>query len=524
MNEKKPTRREYEDVYSYSTQKPQNYRRGYKPMEQREVIYPNKLLEFLCKDNKKNTKRILVFLLVFLMLFVVFLIGSFINEKLNTIHGENEVFTGVADEDYTENFDEEQFEAMHEVSNAASLNDLLKKWHNNGGELMKQKFIINVLLVGIDGKDGVTKGGNSDSLILVSINKKTEKITLVSFMRDSRTYFEVNGRDYWNKVNAAYARGGANATVQTLENDYKIDIDYYVAVDFSTFPKVINALGGITVDVQEYEQKYINRTTHAIKKIPNYGPVKLDGAQALVYSRIRHSDADSDVSRTRRQRTVIEALIKSAKGATKGQLLNAIDKLLPYLGTDCPKNKIVSYAAQALAQNWMDYEIVNVTMPDEDCRKDAMIDGQSLWVVDYPLAAQKVQLAVYGATNIELTDGRITAFYYVRNNPGTSGYRRASTTSATQASYTKASATYATTKPSADLDSGEEETTRRSIFNKPTTVPDDQNDEADKKDNNDDSNDNNDNNKIGGRLINRKDNKNDQKDDNDEKVTQASDD
>lgn len=482
MNENKPTRREYEDVYSSSTPQNQPYRRGHKPMEQREVVYPNKLLEFLCKNNKKNTKRILVCLLVFLVLFIAFVIGSFVNEKLNIIHTGDEVFTGMDDEEeYSENFDEEQFEAMHEVSNAASLNDLLKKWHNNGGDLMKQKFIINVLLVGIDGKEGVTKGGNSDSLILVSINKKTEKITLVSFMRDSLSYFEVNGRDHWNKVNAAYARGGANATLQTLENDYKIDIDYYVAVDFSTFPKVIDALGGITVDVKQYEQEYINRTTHAIKKIPNYGLVKLDGKQALVYSRIRHSDADSDVSRTRRQRTVIEALIKSAKGATKGQLLNAIDKLLPYLGTDCPKNKIVSYGAQALTQNWMDYEIVNVTMPDEDCRKDAMINGMSLWVVDYPLAAQKVQMAVYGTTNIELTDGRLTAFYYVRNNAGTAGaYRKTSTTQAvtyrnsgssyssdsTTSSYERT--TYPTTRPSATVAQDDDETTRRSIFNKPT--------------------------------------------------------
>ena len=515
MNENKPSKREYEDVYSSSSREPQTYRRGHKPMDQREIIYPNKLLEFLCKDNKKNTKRLLVGILVFLVLFAAFVVGSFINDKLNIIHTGDEVFTGVDDEDYSENFDEEQFQAMHEISSAASLNDLLKKWHNNGGELMHQKFIINVLLIGIDGKDGVTKGGNSDSLILVSINKKTEKITLVSFMRDSLSYYEMNGRGYWSKVNAAYARGGANATVQTLENDYKVDIDYYVAVDFSTFPKVIDALGGITVNVQEYEQKYINRTTHAIKKIPNYGEVKLDGAQALVYSRIRHSDADSDVSRTRRQRTVIEALIKSAKGATKGQLLNAIDKLLPYLGTDCPKNKIVSYGAQALTQDWMDYEIVNVTMPDEDCRRDAMINGQSLWVVDYPLAAQKVQLAVYGTTNIELTDGRITAFYYVRNNSGSSSgaYRKTGTTSAYQAGSTKASATYATTKPSANLDSGEDGTTRKSIFNKVTTAPADQGGDDDKADSND-----NENTTKGNRIssiIGKKD---------DEKATQAPDD
>ncbi|HBL40248.1 MAG TPA: hypothetical protein DDY98_01220, partial [Ruminococcaceae bacterium] len=437
---------------------------GRKPIEQREIVYPNKFLEFMCKNNKKNTKRILIAILVFLLLFFAFIIGSFINEKLDKINDSSEVFTGVADEDYSENFDEAQFNAMHEISNAASLDDLLKKWHNNGGELMKQKYIINVLLVGIDGKNGVTKGGNSDSLILVSINKKTEKITLVSFMRDSRSYFEINGKDYWSKVNAAYARGGASATVKTLENDYKVDIDYYVAVDFSTFPKVINALGGITVDVKQYEQEYINRTTHAIKKIPNYGKVKLDGAQALVYSRIRHSDADSDVSRTRRQRTVIEALIKSAKGATKGQLLNAVDKLLPYLGTDCPKNKIVAYAAQALTQGWMDYEITNVTMPDEECRKDAMIDHQSLWVVDYPLAAQKVQLALYGKSNIELSANRVSAFSFVRSNSGYS-----SSSGGSSSSDNKETTTYATTKANATTPN-ESETTRKSIFRLPTTT------------------------------------------------------
>ena len=489
MNENKPTNREYEDVYSSSESQPQTYRRGYKPLDQREVVYPNKFFEFMGKNNKRNTKIILVCLLVFLLLFIGFVIASFINDKLNVIHNSSEVFTGVeeGEEEYSESFDDQEFQAMHEVSNAASLDDLLKKWHNNGGELMKQKYIINVLLIGIDGKNGVTKGGNSDSLILVSINKKTEAITLVSFMRDSRTYFEVNGRDYWNKVNAAYARGGANATMKTLENDYKVDIDYYVAVDFSTFPKVIDALGGITVDVQEYEMKYINRTTHAIKKIPNSGPVKLDGAQALVYSRIRHSDADSDVSRTRRQRTVIEALIKSAKGATNGQLLNAVDKLLPYLGTDCPKSKIVSYAAQALTQGWMDYEIVNVTMPDIDSRKDAMIDGLSLWVVDYPLAAQRVQQALYGTTNIELSDGRITALYYVRNNPGTYGSTHGKT-SGTQASTTRQSyaSSYATTTAPnvTEAEETEPKETRTSIFGRLTTAPANNNDPDDNGDEN----------------------------------------
>lgn len=408
-------RTQFEDIYSDSS-KERNYKRGHKPLEQREIVYPNKFVEFLAKDNKKNTKRLLVGILVFLVLFIVFLVVSFINSKLDLISFEDggEVFTGHgSDVEITEDFDEAEFEAMHEVSDAASLDDLLKKWYQLDGSIMDQDYIINVLLIGIDGKGGVKRGGNSDSLILVSINKKTEKITLCSFMRDSRTYFEVNGRSRVAKINATYSAGGAQATVETLEKNYKIDIDYYVAVDFTSFPKVIDALGGITVDMKEYEQKYINRTTSKIKKIPNYGEVHLDGDQALVYARIRKCDADSDVSRTRRQRGVITAIIQSAKGASLAQLNATVDTMLPLLATDCTKNKILSYGAQAVTQGWMNYEIQQLTMPDEETRAEARIGGLSFIIVDYPVAAQKVQLALYGTTNIELDYNRDSAFDFI---------------------------------------------------------------------------------------------------------------
>lgn len=409
---------QFEDVYSDSTKEKEKpaYKRGHKPLDQREICYPNKFFEFLLKNNKRNTKIILSTMIILIVLMIGALVASFIQDKLDLINieGEDEVFTG--DENYSESFEDDEFEAMHEVSNAASLDDLLKKWYQMDGSNMSQDYVINVLLIGIDGKNGVKYGGNSDVLMLVSINRKTRTITLCSFMRDSRTYFEANGRSYWAKVNATYSRGGAATTIGTLERDYKIDIDYYVAVDFTSFPKVIDALGGVTVDMKEYEQRYINRTTTAIKKIPNYGPVKLDGKQALVYARVRKCDADSDVSRTRRQRTLITAIINSAKGASLTQLNNAIDTLLPLLATDCSRSQILSYGAQALAQGWLGYEIKQVTMPDEDTRKGAMINGVSYWVVDYPLAAQRVQLALYGTTNIELDDYRDSALDYIKFN------------------------------------------------------------------------------------------------------------
>ncbi len=409
---------QFEDVYSDSSKEKEKpaYKRGHKPLDQREICYPNKFFEFLLKNNKRNTKIILAAMIILILLMIGALVAVFIQDKLDLINieGEDEVFTG--DENYSENFEDEDFEAVHEVSNAASLDDLLKKWYQMDGSNMSQDYVINVLLIGIDGKNGVKYGGNSDVLMLVSINRKTQTITLCSFMRDSRTYFEANGRSYWAKVNAAYSKGGAAATIETLEKDYKIGIDYYVAVDFTSFPKVIDALGGVTVDMKEYEQRYINRTTTAIKKIPNYGPVKLDGKQALVYARIRKCDADSDVSRTRRQRTLITAIINSAKGASLTQLNNAVDTLLPLLATDCSRSQILSYGAQALAQGWLNYEIKQVTMPDEDTRKGAMINGVSYWVVDYPLAAQRVQLALYGTTNIELDEYRDSALDYVKFN------------------------------------------------------------------------------------------------------------
>ena len=141
----------------------------------------------------------------------------------------------------------------------------------------------------------------------------------------------------------------------------------------------------------------------------------MTGAQALVFARIRHSDSDSDVSRTRRQRQVITALINSAKGASLSQLSSALDTLFKYVKTDLTKMQILSYAAQALANGWVNYEIVQTPISDEDVFRTGWVGDQSVVLMDLPLAAQRVQEAVYGKgeSNIVLEDGRVTAFSLV---------------------------------------------------------------------------------------------------------------
>ena len=161
--------------------------------------------------------------------------------------------------------------------------------------------------------------------------------------------------------------------------------------------------------MQEYEASYINRTN------PDFhieaGPaVKLTGKQALVFARIRKSDYDSDVSRTRRQRQVITSLIQSAKSASLSQLNNTLDALFAYVKTDLTKSQILSYAAQALTKGWINYEITQFALSDNDVFRTGYVGNSAVVFMDFPLAAQRVQTEIYGESNIVLDENRAKVF------------------------------------------------------------------------------------------------------------------
>ncbi len=372
---------------------------------------PNPVAAFFWTNKRRRAKNIYFILTTFMLIIALGL--GYVNSLLNGItydSDNNSQSVSIPEDDVVE---DEEYRIMTAINNAGSLNEYLYEWANNNGELRSSKNVINVLLVGLDSDTALEEGGRSDSLILVSLNKKTKKINMTSFFRDTWTYMNISGNGRYGKLNSSYYYGSDEALIDTIEKDFKIDIDYYVAVDFSSFTDIINALGGLTVEVQQYEAEYINRTTiHTI----DYGPaVKLNGAQALVFARIRHSDSDSDVSRTRRQRQVITALINSAKGASLTQLSNALDTLFKYVKTDLTKMQILSYAAQALANGWMNYEIIQTPISDTDVFRTGYVGDESVVLMDFPLAAQRVQEAIYGEgeSNIILEDGRITAFSLV---------------------------------------------------------------------------------------------------------------
>lgn len=296
---------------------------------------------------------------------------------------------------------EPQAVTLTENLTAGTVQGNLRQWSGAEDGIIQDENVMNVLLLGVDDTDGESR---SDAIILMSLNKETKKISLVSFYRDSYAYIQdENGGGHFSKINYAYKLGGGDLAVKTVERLFKVKIDHFVSVNFKTFTNVIDELGGIDIDVEKYESDFIRRTSR-YKDMPYGENVHLDGARALVYARIRKCDADSDISRTRRQRKVVDALIAKTKTASIGQLAGLADQLLPYVVTDFSKKDIVSTGTQAVTQKWMDYEkhqISCVTIEENGWNKS--LNGTDIVLVDYPACAKKLQETLYGKSLITLS-------------------------------------------------------------------------------------------------------------------------
>ena len=350
----------------------------------------------LPKKKKIIIKVIAVILAIILVLSTVF--GIFVIHKFGLL-GDN--LNDTTSDDII--YDDGEFEDIEIDIGSAGFKQALIDWATIGNDKhMTSKNVINVLLIGADSRKG-TNSGNTDVMMLLSLNRKTKQLKLVSFLRDSYLYIEGKDNSYCTKLNAAFSMGGPETLVQTIENNYKIDIDNYVIVNFESFKSIIDAMGGVTVDVQQYEADY-NYKKFKIE-LPVGEGVTLNGEQALCFCRIRGCDSDGDVSRTRRQRQVIDSIISRVKEASISDLNKYIDILLPYVETGYSEGQILSLGIKAVTGGWANYERTQLQMPPEDCRTSGSAN-MWIWVVDYQLAAPKLQMEIYGQSNITIEDGR----------------------------------------------------------------------------------------------------------------------
>lgn len=238
-------------------------------------------------------------------------------------------------------------------------------------ELYSDSEQVNILLVGTDARENETKS-RSDTMMLVTLDKKNGQIKLTSFLRDS--YVQIAGKKK-NKLNASYYFGGIQGLIDTLELNFKVNIPYYVLVDFEIFTEIVDQLGGITVDVSEKESYY---TYHSGEvgvpvRIEAGENVLLNGEQALWYSRIRY--LDSDFMRTERQRKVITAIVDKAKQQGLVDMIKLAQAIVPLVQTNMTADEMTKLGMDAVFKQAYNYPIVQQTIPAEGTWKSKTMSG-----------------------------------------------------------------------------------------------------------------------------------------------------
>jgi LCP family protein required for cell wall assembly len=217
----------------------------------------------------------------------------------------------------------------------------------------------NIAIFGVDSRDNeLEKSTHSDTIVIASINKKTKDVKLVSVYRD--TYVDIPDKGY-NKINAAYFKGGYALALNTLNTNFDLNIKEYVTVNFNAVCKVIDLLGGITLDITDEELKYVNGYTKELNKIngtkvgklKSAGTQVVNGTHATAYARIRYT-AGGDFKRTERQRIVIEKIFEAAKKTDLLTINSIVNEIFPQIATNLDSMDMLSLAKDLLSYNITD--------------------------------------------------------------------------------------------------------------------------------------------------------------------------
>lgn len=294
------------------------------------------------KKKKKNKKK---WIILSLLLVVLIIAGIGIGYTASLLGKVDSV-----------KIDEEQLDISNEVE-----------------EKYKNTDIKNILLLGIDSEDGET--GRSDSIMILSVDNVHNKLKLSSIMRDSYVDIKGHGKD---KINHAYAFGGPELSISTINTNFDLNIKDFATVNFDSLPKVVDQLGGIDLDITSGDLKYINSyigSLNAEKKtnaanITSTGSQHVNGIQALAYARIRYDGGDQE--RTHRHRIILEALFNTIKSTNKTQYPSILSELLPLVKTSLNSGDILKLATSSVS---LSGGLVQDRFPRDDNGAGQMING-----------------------------------------------------------------------------------------------------------------------------------------------------
>lgn len=264
--------------------------------------------------------------------------------------------------------------------------------NENVAQISQDQGVKNIALFGVDSRKAGAIEGRSDSIMVVSIDQQKNTIKLLSILRDSYVPIEGYGQD---KITHAYAYGGPSLAIKTINEAFHLDIQDYVSIDFAGFASVVDAMGGVEMEITNAERKqiniYANRDGLSAPRIESPGVVTLDGAQATAYSRIRKIDGDDQ--RANRQQKVLTQLFKQLKDLPKSQYPSLVKTVMGYTETSLTIDQIMGFAPMILS----DIELKGNAVPSEELDDPigGVYDGQWVWRYDLERAAKRVHEFLY---------------------------------------------------------------------------------------------------------------------------------
>ena len=278
--------------------------------------------------------------------------------------------------------------------------ELMENLEDESSPIMFSDDVYNILLIGNDSRDKNTLG-RSDSMIIVSINRKTEEIIMTSIMRDS--YVAIPG--YWSsRINAAYAFGGPDLLINTIESNFKINIDKYVAVNFYSFMDAVDAVGGVEITVSDAEVGVMNNYIEELNKLNGQasgtdrlskgGTYNLNGKQALAYSRVRYV-GNADYERTERQRRVLETMFNKVKDSGISELTDLLNAVLPETLTNISESEMLGLLID-FPTKYNKYNIKQCRVPCDGTIQNLVIGGAMVLGIDLNANIQYLHQNIYG--------------------------------------------------------------------------------------------------------------------------------
>ncbi len=339
------------------------------------------------KKIKKSVKIIIAIVLVIVLLLASGVI--FYLSKLNLIKFSNGKFTwsGSPDMSDSDTLDEES--RMNEAIADLEERDAI----DATGEIYKDKRFLNILLIGTDEHTiDFSENARGDSCMIMSIGKKDGSLKLASLERGMGVpILDGKYKGQYDWLTHTFRYGGADLMMREVRECFKVDVERYIRVNFTTFKKGIDSVGGIDITLTAAEAAYLNKNT--VRKIYSEGQNHLDSVAALSYARCRH--IDSDWHRIERQRNVIQAVVTKTKDLSIGELNTLLNNVLPLVQTNLTRLEITELLLSA--PKYRGVQIKQTTIPISGSYGGMRgLGGRSLFSVDFDTNAKALREFIYG--------------------------------------------------------------------------------------------------------------------------------